>query len=1234
MTNSNSAGRYGKDGRTRSDLTDRRDNGPYIATVVSHLDSKFMGSLKVRLNRTMTASGDEGDGQNLLTAFYASPFYGVTNYKALGPNDDYRETQQSYGFWAVPPDPGSRVLITFVEGRADICFWFACVPDDYMNFMVPDGRPATTLVTPGSNGVDQTGKKLPVGEYNKIITNPGGNSSPTTYQKPVNRDFADRLTEEGLLEDDTRGLTTSSARREVPSAVFGMNTPGPLDKRTGARGIVAGDDDHNMTIYSQRLGGHSIVMDDGDANILRRGHPGETPSEYVDVERSDDPVSEEMRTLPANELFRIRTRTGHQILLHNTEDLIYISNSRGTAWVELTSNGKIDIYAQDSISMHTEGEFNVTADSNINLTSGGTINLNATQSIKSTAGSSIDNTAGTYIASDANDDVSVTAGDYISMRASSDFVATAQSGNVNITGASGIELDSYSGVNILAQGGSFRATANGSAHLTAGSSIVLASPEIHNKTKQYFVDTSVANILVGTNLYITAVGVDIYSLAFKLESSDSIDMQTEGQLIATAAGTLKLKTGGSFEVGSTNLSINSSSMQTTGSIASKTSIKAQSVSAPNGEFNTLNSDGSGTDGNPAASTPGYSVYDPGVAAAASVATSADNATPPAATPGATPTPAAPALVASRVPQHEPWFQHENLNPTAYANIRAGDEPLDSFVFPTPDPFSAFASPTGAASMQPATAGRNNAAYDDDSELEEVNIVGTDRNGNTINVNGFTSSSKSAMQYFINKGYKLWQAAGIVGAMIVESGNNVEPGAYIAPDALRDNKDGTFTVVGGGNLGARGIVQWRENGGRLTKIERYIGKPILIQPEMDVNAVNYTRLKTQRLPTLAQNFEAYVKLPYINGCFLAPANASFIEQIDAVEWELTNGEYNYNRLTLGAYIKTVETDNPEKDIEHIVFHFEDVFLKSGAADMDKRYESAKSLYRAWARGSSTKPYASAGDPAAAGAAPKTGSVAGDPEDASNSNVRNVVEQDSTVSVRIGPINKRLVSALNKAAHAAGITRISWYSGTNEPVRQINIARELPITEWGTRPPRADMKNFGTLKEQEWKRLINGEWVTRPSGAYWRLGSERHDTGLAADIYLYAIKDDQEVKIDNTSNYGKGKIAAFCAAFVKYGGRGIGHATEYMGDRGIHVDMLGGGITDATNYRAVPGLSPSNVVGWNTSVLSMWNWEARELPASKPELDPNPRDVFIKQRRREYAWLIGPVCAEWERLVRGS
>jgi hypothetical protein len=89
--------------------------------------------------------------------------------------------------------------------------------------------------------------------------------------------------------------------------------------------------------------------------------------------------------IPHNELVRIRTRTGHQILLHNSEDLIYIGNSKGTTWIELTSNGKIDIYANDSVSVHTTNDFNVTADRDINLNAGGNINLNAGNNFYTTA---------------------------------------------------------------------------------------------------------------------------------------------------------------------------------------------------------------------------------------------------------------------------------------------------------------------------------------------------------------------------------------------------------------------------------------------------------------------------------------------------------------------------------------------------------------------------------------------------------------------------------------------------------------------------------------------------------------------------------------------------------------------------------------------------------------------------------------------------------------------------------
>ena len=113
-------------------------------------------------------------------------------------------------------------------------------------------------------------------------------------------------------------------------------------------------------------------MDDGDDKFVRKTKASEGPPEYASILQGEtgDP------TIPHNELVRIRTRTGHQILLHNSEDLIYIGNARGTTWIELTSNGKIDIYAADDISMHTAGNFNVTADKDINLTStGGNVNI-------------------------------------------------------------------------------------------------------------------------------------------------------------------------------------------------------------------------------------------------------------------------------------------------------------------------------------------------------------------------------------------------------------------------------------------------------------------------------------------------------------------------------------------------------------------------------------------------------------------------------------------------------------------------------------------------------------------------------------------------------------------------------------------------------------------------------------------------------------------------------------------
>jgi hypothetical protein len=350
--------------------------GPYIARVVSHLDKTYMGQLQVELLRI--GSGNTPSESSLHRVKYMSPFYGVTPESAVGVSpDDYNETQKSYGMWMIPPDVGTRVMVIFVDSNPKDGYWIGCVMDEAANFMVP-GIAATQKVVedPESDNAGNLGR-VPVAEYNKKADKSGEDIgqisvNPTNAYKPTHP-FADILIEQGLVFDDNRGITTSSARREIPSMVFGISTPGPVDRRPGAKQAPIGKSEWKIpNAFVSRLGGSTFVMDDGDDKWLRKTTATEGPPEYANLEDGD---TDGQPDLPHNELIRLRTRTGHQILLHNTEDLIYIGNARGTSWIELSSDGKIDIYAEDSISVHTKQDFNFYADRDFNIEVGRNFNL-------------------------------------------------------------------------------------------------------------------------------------------------------------------------------------------------------------------------------------------------------------------------------------------------------------------------------------------------------------------------------------------------------------------------------------------------------------------------------------------------------------------------------------------------------------------------------------------------------------------------------------------------------------------------------------------------------------------------------------------------------------------------------------------------------------------------------------------------------------------------------------------
>lgn len=368
--------------RTAANLNENVNigTGPYLARIVSHLDPSFMGGLEVTLLREQ--GNTNADNDQTYVVHGASPFFGYTPFEYMGNNsaadgaksiDSYNDTQKSYGWWMVPPDIGVTVLVFFVNGDPSQGFWMGCIPGRFINNMVPAIAGSTNV------DLDDTDKKrfntkqpLPVAEINKRLNAKNQIDDVEKIKKPLHP-IVERFLEQGLLEDDVRGVTTSSSRREAPSMVFGISTPGPMDRRPGAKKAFIGktDDQTEATVPVSRLGGTTFVMDDGDARYIRTQPASTGPVKYADVLAGEKGEVD----IPYNEYFRIRTRTGHQILMHNSEDLIYIANSKGTTWIELTANGKIDIFAKDSISIHSENDLNIKADRDINMEAGRNINM-------------------------------------------------------------------------------------------------------------------------------------------------------------------------------------------------------------------------------------------------------------------------------------------------------------------------------------------------------------------------------------------------------------------------------------------------------------------------------------------------------------------------------------------------------------------------------------------------------------------------------------------------------------------------------------------------------------------------------------------------------------------------------------------------------------------------------------------------------------------------------------------
>ncbi len=329
------------------------DSGPYEGFVKKNDDPTKMGRLGVYIPAIHGA--DNVSEENLVFCQYLSPFYGIKTNKNLQANAfSYNYSQHSYGMWTTPPDIDTRVLVIFAEGKITKAFWIGCIQEPYQNNMVPDFPKGITPFYQKNNEREEITRDIfntdftPSGNFNReTITSGDAQRLDGAFVFKPTHPHAENLREQGLIKDDTRGLTTSSARRETPSNVFGISTPGPIDQRSTHRAQVGPKNSEEIKNISRGVG-HVFVMDDGDAKN-------------------------------ENQLIRLRTSSGHQLLMNDSKGVVYLANGEGTVWMEFSNNGMVDVYAQTGYNIRSGGDVNFHAEGNINMYANKSVKIKANQ---------------------------------------------------------------------------------------------------------------------------------------------------------------------------------------------------------------------------------------------------------------------------------------------------------------------------------------------------------------------------------------------------------------------------------------------------------------------------------------------------------------------------------------------------------------------------------------------------------------------------------------------------------------------------------------------------------------------------------------------------------------------------------------------------------------------------------------------------------------------------------------
>lgn len=324
--------------------------GVTVGTVVDTNDPQQNGRIRV----VCPALNDRFDSKinEIPWAMYMSPFGGTTSKGTRGPNDDSTNGKVAYGMWAIPKI-GAQAVVMCIDGNPMQRIWIGCLPGQFTNHTLPHGRffsKSNDLLPSGNPPIGPvSSSEEPIQPLYNNFQEAFKNTSLTVNYEWATRgaDYQATAVDAGILHltssflPDDKGVNVGN--KFITQGYAESNITSDLgSKSTGLH--------YDSLVYSLTSPGfHSISMDDRDENCR----------------------------------MRLRTTAGHQIILDDTNERIYISTAKGKNWIEMDQEGNIDIYTDNKVSVHAKKDINLISDETVRLYgaqgihmySGGNINI-------------------------------------------------------------------------------------------------------------------------------------------------------------------------------------------------------------------------------------------------------------------------------------------------------------------------------------------------------------------------------------------------------------------------------------------------------------------------------------------------------------------------------------------------------------------------------------------------------------------------------------------------------------------------------------------------------------------------------------------------------------------------------------------------------------------------------------------------------------------------------------------